>query len=56
MAGMAEGTDFGRQRVFVIHDGIEEAQLDDLCIVSGGRSYFKDSEDTRHQPLSAVMV
>ena len=56
MAGMAEGTDFGRQRVFVIHDGIEEAELDDLCIVSNGKSYFQAIEDTRHSPLSATMV
>ena len=56
MAGMSEGTDHGRQRVFVIHDGIEEAQLDDLCIVNNEISYFKDREDTRHQPLSAIMV
>ena len=57
MAGMSEGTYHGRQRVFVIHDGIdEEGQLEDLCILDNETRYFKDREDTRHQPLSAIMV
>ena len=60
MAGrssQSEGTYHGRQRVFVIHDGIDnEGQLEDLCIVDGETKYFKDKEDTRHQPLSAIMV
>ena len=54
--GMTERTDFGRRRVFVIHDGIEEAELDELCMESNGKSYFKAIEDTRHSPLSATMA
>ena len=54
--GIAEGTVFGRRKVFVIHDGLEEAKLDKICMESDGRHYFKAVEDTRHSPLSATMA
>ena len=38
--GIAEGTVFGRRKVFVIHDGLEEAKLDKICMESDGRHYF----------------
>ena len=53
--GIAEGSTFGRKKIFVIHDGIEEAELDKMCIEKNGRQYFEAIEDTRHSPLSATM-
>ena len=54
--GIAEGTVFGRRKVFVIHDGLEGAKLDKICMESDGKHYFKAVEDTRHSPLSATMA
>ena len=53
--GIAEGSTFGRKKIFVIHDGIEETELDKMCTEKNGRHYFEAIEDTRHSPLSATM-
>ena len=39
--GIAEGSVFGRKKIFIIHDGLEEAELDTLCMESYGRNTLK---------------
>ena len=45
----------GNKKVFVIHDGIEESELDRLCMEIGGRNNFKFSENTKHTPVKAFV-
>ena len=45
----------GNKKVFIIHDGIEETELDRLCMEIGGRNNFKFSENTKHTPVKAFV-
>ena len=45
----------GNKKVFIIHDGIEETELDRLCMEIGGRYRFRFSENTMHVPVSAMV-
>ena len=45
----------GNKKVFIIHDGIEETELERLCMVIGGRCRFRFSENTMHVPVSTTV-
>ena len=53
--GIAEHGTFGLRKVFVIHDSLDDRDLDRIAYTVGGRDYVLPVEGTRHQVLSATV-